>query len=148
MPWWGWLIIGVFLMAAELGAVDAAFYLIFVGFAAVAVGLLGLAGVEFAVWEQWVLFSAIALTSMYLFRKRLYDKIRGGDLPSLEISEVGELVDIAEDVGPGDQVRVELRGSRWTATNVGDSPIAAGTKAQVIETSGMKLKIVPHTTAQ
>ncbi|MEM8981900.1 MAG: NfeD family protein [Pseudomonadota bacterium] len=146
MPWWGWLIIGVFLMAAELGAVDAAFYLIFVGFAAVVVGLLGLAGVEFAVWEQWVLFSVIALTSMYLFRKRLYDRVRG-DLPGVDISEVGELIAIAEDVVPGDQVRVELRGSRWTATNVGDTTIAAGTKARVIESSGMKLKIVPHTAA-
>ena len=42
MNWWGWLIIGFVLMGAELTAVDAAFYLIFVGAAAILMGALGL----------------------------------------------------------------------------------------------------------
>ena len=147
MPWWGWLIIGIFLMGAELGAVDAAFYLVFAGFAAIVVGLLGLFGIDFAVWEQWLLFSVLALLSMYLFRDRLYKKFRG-EQPDYEISEVGELIRVPEDVAPGGSVRVEMRGSRWTALNVSDVTIAAGSEARVLNTRGLKIDIAPRESSQ
>ena len=46
MAWWGWGILGVALLGIELLAVDAQFYLVFAGLAAVLVGLLGLVGLE------------------------------------------------------------------------------------------------------
>ena len=46
MEWWGWCILGVALLGVELLAVDAQFYLVFAGLAAVLVGLLGLVGVD------------------------------------------------------------------------------------------------------
>jgi membrane protein implicated in regulation of membrane protease activity len=52
MAWWGWLIIGIFLMGAELLGVDAAFYLIFVGSAAISVGLLGMIGSATTIFKQ------------------------------------------------------------------------------------------------
>ena len=140
MVWWGWLVLGLLLMGAELGAVDAAFYLIFVGAAAVCLGIMGLAGVTLPVWGQWLLFSVLAVGSMVLFRQRLYDKLRGG-LPGFQNTAVGAIVVVKENVRQGGRTRVRLRGTQWTAVNVGPAPIAAGTDARVVEADGVDLRI-------
>lgn len=141
MPWWGWLVIGALLMGAELMAVDAAFYLMFVGSAAVVVGLLGLAGVDFPVWGQWAAFSVIALLSLVLFRKRLYQRLRGATAPMRNAS-VGKRVQVSEDVLPGHTTRVQMHGTYWTATNTGDTVIAANGYARVVTSDGMDMHIV------
>ena len=140
MNWWGWLIVGLLLMGAELSAVDAAFYLIFVGAAAIFMGILGLLGVTLPIWGQWVLFAVLAVGSMVLFRQKLYDKLRGG-AQGFEGSAVGSLVEVNEIVPQGGQTRVKLRGSQWTAVNVGSVPIAAGADARVVEADGLELRI-------
>ena len=140
MNWWGWLIIGFVLMGAELTAVDAAFYLIFVGAAAILMGILGLVGVSLPIWGQWVLFSVLAVGSMVLFRQKLYDRLRGG-AAGFDGSAAGATVAVKEVVPPGGRTRVRLRGSQWTAVNVGAVPIAAGADARVVESDGLELRI-------
>ena len=140
MNWWGWLIVGFLLMGAELSAVDAAFYLIFVGAAAICMGILGLLGVTLPIWGQWVLFAVLAVGSMVLFRQRLYVKLRGGAV-GFENTAVGALVAVGENVPRGGQTRVRLRGSQWTAVNVGTASIAAGTDARVVAADGVELSI-------
>lgn len=140
MPWWGWLIVGGVLMGAELTAVDAAFYLIFIGVAAVCVGVLELMGLGLPAWGQWLSFGVLAVASMVLFRRKLYTRFRGG-LPGFDNSAAGTVVAVAEDVPRGGQTRVSLRGSQWTARNVGPAPIAAGGQARVTEMRGMTLEI-------
>ena len=39
MSWWGWIIAGAILLGAELAYVNAQFYLVFIGSAAIVVGL-------------------------------------------------------------------------------------------------------------
>jgi inner membrane protein len=142
MPWWGWLVIGALLMGAELTAVDAAFYLMFIGFSAVLVGLVGLLGLTLPVWGQWVLFAIIALVSMVLFRRRLYHKIRGGDTAEMRNAAVGKRVQVTEDVAPGRTTRVQMHGSTWTAQNSGQSVIPALSYARVETSEGMTITIV------
>ncbi|MCY3730477.1 MAG: NfeD family protein [Rhodospirillaceae bacterium] len=140
MVWWGWLVVGLLLMGAELTAVDAAFYLIFVGAAAICLGIIGLAGVTLPIWGQWLLFSILAIGSMVLFRQKLYNQLRGG-LPGFENTTVDALVAVREDVPQGGQTRVRLRGTQWTAVNVGSAPIAAGADARVVDADGVDLRI-------
>ncbi len=141
MPWWGWLVIGALLMGAELMAVDAAFYLMFIGFSAVVVGLLGLLGVAMPIWGQWVAFGIIALVAMVLFRKRLYTRMRGST-QEMRNASVGKLVQVTEDVAPGRSTRVQMHGSYWTAQNTGASVIPAMSQARVVATEGMNVNIV------
>ncbi len=61
MPWWGWIIIGVVLLCAELFAIDAQFYLVFIGIGAVIVGLGQLLGLDLPMWGQWLLFAALSI---------------------------------------------------------------------------------------
>ena len=140
MPWWGWLSIGIILMGMELTAVDAAFYLIFVGAAAVCVGIIGLTGVELPVSGQLLAFAVLAVMSMVLFRGKLYDRIRGG-LPGFEYTVAGRVVSVGEDVPRGGQTRVTLQGTQWTAVNVGPAPIMAGARARVVKRDSLDLSI-------
>ena len=75
MVWWGWCILGMVLLGVELLAVDAQFYLVFAGIAAVVVGLLGLVGLELPVAGQWLLFAVLAVASMFTLRRPIYAKL-------------------------------------------------------------------------
>jgi membrane protein implicated in regulation of membrane protease activity len=140
MTWWGWMIIGAVLFGAELFAIDAQFYLVFLGLSAALVGLLGLAGVEIQQWSQWMLFAALSLLSMVTFRKALYNRIRG-DLADYKEGVNGEFVEIREQLAPGDSANIELRGSVWKVRNVGASPIPAGATVQILATEGLTLHV-------
>ncbi|MFL2545914.1 MAG: NfeD family protein [Candidatus Rariloculaceae bacterium] len=140
MPGWGWIVIGTLLFCAELFAVDAQFYLIFVGAGAVVVGLTELSGLDLPAWGQWLLFAILSVASMVAFRKKLYDKIRGG-VARVSDSVVGETVTLAEQLEAGARCRTEYRGTTWTAENVGDEPIPNGRSAVIQEMDGLILRV-------
>lgn len=121
-------------------AVDAQFYLVFVGLSAALVGLLALLGVAMPEWGQWLLFAALSLTSMFTFRRALYDKIRG-EVKGYSASIAGESITIDEPLEPGQRGRAEYRGTRWNVVNTGESTIAAGAKATVVEVDGLTLHV-------
>lgn len=140
MTWWGWMILGVVILGAELMAIDAQFFLVFIGISAALVGLTQLLGITMPEWGQWMLFAALSLVSMFTFRKALYEKIRGG-VEGFKDSLAGELISIATDIEPGREARTPYRGSNWTVRNVGSSKIEAGTKATVIKSEGLTLHV-------
>ncbi len=141
MPWWGWMVTGTLLFGAEMIGVSAQFYLVFVGAAAIVVGLLGMAGLPLPEWAQWITFAGVALTCMALFRARLYDKFKGADGKVEERLILGDRIAMPERLAPGASCRVEYRGSTWSARNTDDSPIEAGVEAEVWETAGLTLHI-------
>lgn len=140
IPWWGWIILGVLLLCAELFAVDAQFYLIFIGAGAIVVGLVGVIGIDLPGWAQWILFAALSLTSMFTLRKQLYQKLRGRVTEMTAIG-TGDRVTIEHDVEPGDSCRTEYRGTLWTAVNVGDEAIPSGATVVIDAIDGLNLKI-------
>ena len=141
MPWWAWLIVGALLVGVELIAADAAFYFIFIGVSALLVGLVQLAGAELVSWQQWLLFGIVSVASMVLFREKLYKKLRG-NLPGFDNTMSGAVVDACADVTAGGETRVRLRGTEWSARNVGVAAIAGGDRARVVGTRGTTLDIV------
>lgn len=134
------MILGAILLGAELFAIDAQFYLVFLGVSAATVGLLGLVGIVMPEWGQWVVFSALALISMFTFRKSLYSKIRG-DAKGFTQTMLGKSITVEDGVEAGAETRVEHRGSDWTALNTGDSDIAAGSRAKIVKVDGVVLHI-------
>ena len=140
MPSWGWIVIGALLFGAELFAIDAAFYLIFLGAAALTVGLVGMIGFELPSWGQWLLFAILSVTCMVTFRKRLYNRVRGG-VPADVHTMVGERILLEHELEPGATCRTGYRGSTWTAINVGDELIPGGSNATIEAIEGLTLKI-------
>jgi membrane protein implicated in regulation of membrane protease activity len=141
MPWWGWIIIGVLLLGAELFAVDAQFYLVFIGVAAIVVGAGDRVGLDLPLWLQWLSFAALAVLTMLTVRRQLYEKLRRRPLGTVA-GDVGQRLAIAEELGPGKSCRTEYRGAFWTAVNVGSRPIAAGDVARIEDVDGLTLRVI------
>ena len=140
MPWWGWVIVGTLLLGAEMFAIDAQFYLIFVGVAAIGVGLVGMVGLELPLWGQWLLFAVTSIGFMVLFRRKLYDQLRGG-IPDMPDEMTGNRIEIPSDLPPGEECRVRHRGTHWTARNVGEQSIPAGSDADIVAVDGLRLNV-------
>src|SRR5690349_18396540 len=120
MTWWGWVIAGAILLGAELSFVNAQFYLVFVGSAAILVGLATLA-VPLAEWLQWGLFAVLAVVSMVAFRSRIYQRFRGAT-PAPTTGPKGGLITLPVALAAGDSCQAEYRGSFWTVRNDSDTP--------------------------
>ncbi len=140
MTWWGWMILGAILLGAELFAIDAQFYLVFLGLAAGFVGAASLLGIAMPEWTQWLAFAILSLLFFFVFRKSLYKKIRSG-AKGFRDTISGDTVDIIDDLAPGAETRTEYRGTNWTVRNVGDTTIAGGTRAVVVRLDGLTLHI-------
>lgn len=140
MAWWGWCILGVALLGVELLAVDAQFYLVFAGVAAVVVGLLGLVGLELPIAGQWLLFAVLAVTAMFTLRRPIYAKLMNKPLGNVS-TDVDQRVVVSQELAPGNTCRIEYRGSGWTALNIGDRAIPPGGAARIDSIDGVTLRV-------
>jgi membrane protein implicated in regulation of membrane protease activity len=134
------MILGAVLFGAEMVAIDAQFYLVFLGLSAAVVGFAGLAGLAMPEWAQWLLFAALSLISMFTFRRRLYNKIRGG-APGFRDGVAGDYLVVTQDLAVGAQARASFRGSDWTIVNDGAASIVAGTRARIARSEGVTLYV-------
>jgi membrane protein implicated in regulation of membrane protease activity len=139
MSWWIWMVIGLALAALELAGAGG-FFVIFFGVGAVVVGLVVLAGAAPQTWLQWLLFPILALVSLRLFRRPLMDRMgirEGHDVDSL----VGQIAVPDSSIAPGTHGRAELRGTTWSARNVGETALAAGQRCRVVAVHGLMLDL-------
>jgi len=140
MLWWQWMVLGAILLGAEMFAIDAQFYLVFLGVSAALVGLAGLFGISMDLWVQWTVFGVLSLIFMFTFRKQLYMKIRG-NVEGFKDSLTGVSVRVVEDLAAGAESRLQYRGTDWTARNVGSTSIPGGSRARVVKAEGLTLHI-------
>jgi membrane protein implicated in regulation of membrane protease activity len=140
MAWWIWCIFGVVLLGVELLAVDAQFYLVFAGLAAVVVGLLGLVGLALPVAGQWLLFAVLAVTAMCTLRRPSYARLMHKPVGN-ESTDLDQRVVLAQELAPGKSCRIEYRGSGWTAVNIGDQAIPSGGAARIDSIDGVTLRV-------
>jgi membrane protein implicated in regulation of membrane protease activity len=140
MQWWAWITVGALLLGSELTFVNAQFYLVFIGAAALVVGFLSIAGALPADWIQWTLFALLAIVSLIAFRARVYERIRR-KLPNIKLGPKGETVILPAELPPGESCRLEFRGCSWNALNGGGSVIAAGARARIDRVEGLTLVV-------
>jgi membrane protein implicated in regulation of membrane protease activity len=141
MEWWSWCILGVVLLGIELFAVDAQFYLVFAGLAAIVVGLLGLVGIDLPVWAQWLSFTVLALGTVFTVRKQIYATLMNKPTLGKISTDLDKRIVVTQELPPGKSCRIEYRGSGWTAINVGERPIPAGAAARIDSIDGLTLHV-------
>ena len=141
MAWWGWLIVGSALLGAEMFVIDAQFYLVFLGIAALVVGLGALAGLASPEWAQWLAFAVLSVISMLAFRRRLYGMLRGSTGSIDERVTPGERIRLPAALAPGETSRIDYRGTSWNARNTGDAAIAPGDEAEIVSIDRLTLKV-------
>lgn len=140
MPWWGWMIVGALLLSAELLAVDAQLYLIFIGVAAILVGVGDIAGPHLPIWAEWLVFATLSVLLMFTVRRYAYEKLRSRPIGTVD-GDVGKLLAVTEELAPGQSCRAEYRGTSWTAVNVGRRAIPAGDTARIEAVDGLTLRV-------
>lgn len=140
MMWWHWLLLGLVLIALEMAAAGG-FYIIFFGIAALIIAALDLAGVGGPVWLQLLLFSIFSVASLLFFRNPVMRalKLTGGatDLDTLS----GETGTVLEAMAPGAPGRVEVRGTTWSARNVGATSLVHGARCDVVRSERLTLLV-------
>jgi membrane protein implicated in regulation of membrane protease activity len=143
MQWWAWIAVGALLLGSELmSLVNAQFYLVFVGAAALLVGFVDLVGVHLADWLQWAAFIVLSIVLLAGFRERVYKRVRPR-LPDVKCGPAaGETVVLPATLPPGESCRLEYRGSSWSAVNGGESVIAAGSRARIERVDGLTLVLL------
>ena len=141
MSWWGWIIAGAILLGAELTFVNAQFYLVFVGSAAILTGLAALA-VPLAAWLQWALFGVLAIVSMPTFRSRIYLRFHRG-MPDVSIGPAGGLLILKAALAAGATCQTEHGGTYWTVRNDSDREIPAGGRARIVRVHELTLLVRP-----
>jgi membrane protein implicated in regulation of membrane protease activity len=142
MSWWVWLAAGLALLVLEL-VTPSGFFIMFFGLGALTIGALDALGVGGAPWLQWLLFPALSVAYLFLFRRKLQTLVHTPPAPHVD-SLVGVLAVPQERILPGQVGRVEVRGSAWSARNETTSPIEPGTRARVTRIDGLLLGIQPE----
>lgn len=134
MPWWGWILLGAVLLGSEL-FVTTEFYLVFLGGAALLMGL-STATIDQPAWVQWLSFATLSAVLLVVFRRRIWRRFASasGDVDDPIVGENGT---VSEHIAPGAQGRAELRGAVWTVRNVDSVALEPGTRVLAVELDGL-----------
>src|SRR5205085_4792551 len=138
MSWWLWILIGFALLAAEFAASTLHIGLFAVG--AFVVGLLVAAGVELPLWAQLVTFTGVSLVSLFFIRPWLVRKLKLNEKKIVD-TLIGEQAIVLEDIAAGAAGRAEMRGSTWSARNIGETNLTRGQRCVVERVEGLVIHI-------
>ncbi len=136
-----WWILGVVLLAAELAAPGV--FLIWIGAAAIVIGLLSLALWETAFWGwqvQLLLFAALSGAFALAGRRFYSSRNQATDEPNLNRrgeSLVGRTATLHEPIAEG-RGRIRLDDTWWSVMG---PDLPAGTQVKVVAASGRDLKV-------
>lgn len=140
MTWWMWVVLGFFLLVCEL-VTPGGFYLMFLGISGLGVGVVVALAAGFPVWAQWLLFSLLGAVTLLFFRRPMLDRFRHAWPAGKVDSLVGEIAMTMEDIPVNAIGKAELRGTCWSARNIGDTPLGRAQRCRVDRVDGLTLHI-------
>jgi len=140
MQWWHWAVLGLALGLLEL-ATPGGFFILFFGVGALLVGLLSMIGFAGPLWLQWMLFGVLSVVTLFFFRDPLLRRMRAAERTGLVDSLTADIAVTKEDILPGAVGRAELRGTSWSALNVGMAVLHRGQRCSVRKVEGLTLHI-------
>jgi membrane protein implicated in regulation of membrane protease activity len=140
MQWWHWAVLGLVLALFEL-ATPGGFFILFFGIGALLVAVLSLLGVAGPLWVQWVLFGVFSVVTLFYFRDPLLRRMRAAERTGPIDALTSDIAVAKEDIAPGAVGRAELRGTVWTALNVGIAGLHRGQRCAVRKVDGLTLHI-------
>ena len=138
MSWWIWVLIGLLLLSIEFVSTTMHIGLFAVG--AFVVAILVALGLDIPLWGQLVLFTSISIISLLFVRPWLVKKLRLSEKKQID-TLVGEQAMAFEDIAPAAVGRAELRGTTWSARNVGETVLARGQRCVVTHVEGLMIHV-------
>jgi len=138
MSWWIWVLIGFALLAMELTA--ASLHVGFFAVGAIVVGLLLVFGVELSLALQLVIFTVVSLLAFFFVRPVLVRKLKL-DQKKVVDTLVGEQAIAMEEIPVQGLGKAEMRGTTWSARNVGETMLNRGQRCVVAELDGLVIHV-------
>lgn len=138
MTWWIWVLVGLALLAVEFASTTMHLGLFAVGAFVVAI-LVG-AGVDLPLWGQLVIFTGVSIFSLLFIRPILVRKLKLDHKPKVD-SLIGEQALALSDIGIAELGRAEMRGSTWSARNIGETALLRGQRCVVAHVEGLVLHV-------
>lgn len=138
MNWWIWVLIGFGLLVIEFAASTLHLGLFAVG--AFVVGILLAVGVDMPLWAQIVVFTGVSLVSLFVFRPILIRKLKLHQTPVVD-SIVGESAVALDEIAIQGLGKAELRGSTWSARNIGATALTRGQRCTVERIDGLTIHV-------
>lgn len=143
MDWWLWIVAGLALLVVEI-TTPGGFIFLFFGIAAMCVGVLTRITEVDYLWQQALIFGALAVLSMLLFRRRLVARLATKGAGHVVDGMVGDTAVATEPLAVGATGKAEYRGTVWSAHNAGPVPIAVGQRCRVVRVAGLTLWLESH----
>ena len=138
MAWWVWVLAGFLLLIIEFFTTTA-----HVGFFAVGAFLVAiLVGLDAGgpLWFQLIFFATSSVVLLIFVRPIIVRKL--GLAKTVVVDSMsGEHAVALEDMAVESDGRAEMRGTTWSARNVGTTPVARGQKCVVDRVVGLTLYI-------
>ena len=138
MSWWIWIVIGFVLLALEFTA--ASLHLGFFAVGAFVVGLLILFGVDLPLWAELIIFTAVSLLAFFFVRPWVVKRLKL-DQKKVVDTLVGEQAIAMEEIPALGLGKAEMRGSTWSARNVGETVLNRGQRCVVAAVDGLVLHV-------
>jgi membrane protein implicated in regulation of membrane protease activity len=138
MVWWIWVLIAFGILGLEMTA--ATLHVGFFAVGALVVALLVALGMDLPLWAQLVIFTIVSLIAFFFLRPVLVKKLKL-DQKKVVDSLVGEQALALEDIGVGGNGRAEMRGTTWSARNIGETALIRGQRCVVAGVDGLVIHL-------
>lgn len=139
MSWWFWVLLGLALLAVEFASSTMHVGLFAVG--AWTVALLEAAGVDMSLSAQLVTFTGVSVFALVVLRPMLVRKLNLIGEKKVIDSLVGEQALALEDIAVNGSGKAEMRGTTWTARNIGETALLRGQRCVVAAVDGLVIHI-------
>jgi membrane protein implicated in regulation of membrane protease activity len=138
MAWWVWVLAAFLLLTIEFFATTA-----HIGFFAIGAFLVAIivgAGVPMPLWGQLLTF-AISSVVLLIFVRPIVVRKLGFNITKVVDTLVGEQATALSDLPVSAEGKAEMRGSTWTARNVGETPLTKGQRCVVEQLVGLTIYV-------
>ena len=138
MEWWIWTLIGFFFLALEF--VTTTLHSAFFAAGAFLVAILVAFHTGGPLWAQLLTFTLFSLITLLLIRPVVVKKLKLSKTIVVD-TMIGERAVAMEDIAAAGFGKVELRGSAWSARNVGATALVRGQHSTVEKVEGLVLHV-------
>lgn len=138
MAWWIWILIGFFFLALEF--VSTTMHSAFFAAGAFLVALLVALQAGGPLWVQILVFTLFSLATLLLIRPIVVRKLKLSKTVVVD-TMIGEQAVALEDIAAAGVGKAEMRGSTWSARNVGETTLARGQRCKVENIEGLELRV-------
>ncbi len=139
MSWWFWVLLGLALLALEFASTTMHVGLFAVG--AWTVALLEAVGLDLSLSAQLLTFTGVSIFALVVLRPILVRKLNLVVEKKVVDSLVGEQALALEDIAVNGSGKAEMRGTTWTARNIGESALLRGQRCVVAAVDGLVIHI-------